>query len=187
MAVRISRYIVILLTFGLTMAMTSCHTSRSISKDKHPSEIGSIDIGKPKGVQKLIVEEALTWVGTPYKYACDVKGEGADCSGMVMRVYETVSGLKLPRNSAKQAEFCKHIDTKDVRMGDLIFFATGKDPERVSHVGIVVDNAHFVHSSGSRGVVVSEIYSPYYQRTFRMFGRVPEINQELAGNDNDKE
>jgi len=123
----------------------------------------------------MIIEEACTWLGTPYKYAGVEKGKGTDCSGMVMKVYETITGEKIPRNSAKQAEYCTPLNASDVGAGDLVFFATGKDPERVSHVGIVIDNENFIHASASKGVVISQITAPYYRKTFRMFGRVPHV------------
>ena len=78
---------------------------------------------------------------------------------------------KIPRNSAKQAEFCYKLDTNKVETGDLVFFATGKDPKKVSHVGIVVDDNRFVHASSSKGVVVSQLTQPYYQQRLLMFGQ----------------
>jgi len=59
-----------------------------------------------------------------------------------------------------------------VRAGDLVFFATGKDKNRVSHVGIMIDDVKFIHASTKKGVVVSEVTAPYYERTFMMYGRV---------------
>lgn len=123
--------------------------------------------------QRRVAEEALSWLGTPYMYAGQEKGVGTDCSGMVMKVYEEVAGCRLPRNSAKQAEFCSPLSSDEVTVGDLVFFATGKDPGRVSHVGIMLDDVRFVHASSSKGVVVSDVTSPYYTRTFIMYGRVP--------------
>ena len=123
--------------------------------------------------QEDIVEEAMSWLGTPYKYAGQEKGRGTDCSGMVMKVYEDVAGWKLPRNSAKQAEFCDRLKEEDVEPGDLVFFATGKDPDKVSHVGIMLDEENFIHASTSKGVVISKVTSNYYIRTFMMYGRIP--------------
>lgn len=177
----------IIQTILIAVCMTSCHTShRAVKGDGASGNIGSIVTGRPDAKRQRIVDEALTWVGTPYRYAGDSKGVGTDCSGMVMRVYEKVACCKLPRNSARQAEFCRSIDAGDVKVGDLIFFATGRDARKISHVGIIVDNDHFVHASASKGVVVSDIYSPYYQRTFRMFGRVPE-NNDFADNINNED
>ena len=92
---------------------------------------------------------------------------------MVYVLYLDIANIKLPRNSAKQAEFCEEIKEKNIKPGDLVFFATGKDPKKVSHVGIMVDDIKFVHASGSKGVIMSEMTTNYYQRTFIKYGRVP--------------
>lgn len=160
-------------------SLTSCHSSRKVTSRRGHPEMGDIHIGHASKTQRKIIEEAYTWLGTPYRYAGVDKGEGTDCSGMVMKVYETVTGEKLPRNSAKQAEYCIQINASDVDTGDLVFFATGKDPDRVSHVGIVIDNENFIHASASKGVVVSKFTTDYYKRTFRMYGRVPR-NKDLV-------
>ena len=122
---------------------------------------------------KKIAEECLTWVGTPYGYGRSEKGVATDCSGMVIIVYEQMTAIKLPRNSADQADFCDNLKEKEIEPGDLVFFATGNDKKKVSHVGVMIDNNKFVHASGSKGVILSEMTTPYYQRTFIKFGRVP--------------
>lgn len=167
------------LIFALII-LSSCHTAKNIHKESashHPEQIhdGKKHYGK-------IIEEANTWIGTPYKYAHQEKGRGTDCSGFVMVVYETTTGEKLPRNSAKQAEYCKKIEEEEVEEGDLVFFATGKNPNKVSHVGIVIDKESFIHASSSKGVVVSYLTSNYYRRTFRMFGRVPRRKELFSDN-----
>jgi len=165
------------LCFVLISGLTSCHTSRKQQSQSGQPHIEALHIGKAGKNQRRIVEEAYTWIGTPYKYACAEKGRSTDCSGMVMKVYEEVLGLKLPRNSAKQAEFCKEMNAGDVDAGDLVFFATGRDKSKVSHVGIVIDNENFIHASASKGVVVSKFANNYYQRTFVKFGRVPNMKK----------
>ena len=157
--------------------LSSCSSQKGVSSRNRK---GSVEMSFPvnrnvSGLRRNILEEARTWMGPPYKYAGQDKKTGTDCSGMVMRVYETTAGCTLPRNSAKQAEYCKKIKSQDVRPGDLVFFATGKDPEKVSHVGIMIDPENFIHASTSKGVVVSNVTSPYYVKTFIMYGRVPGI------------
>lgn len=156
----------------MTVGFSSCRSSKHVSKDQ-TYRIENIRHSHISQTQKDIVEEAITWMGTPYSYAGSEKGKGTDCSGMVMRIYEDVTGSKLPRNSAKQAEFCKKLKKRDVKAGDLVFFATGKDEKTVSHVGIMLDDVNFIHASSKGGVVISSIETPYYIRTFIMFGRVP--------------
>lgn len=176
---RISGRASVIFCLLLIFSLTSCHTSRKAMPDKpHHPDVTEVHTGKVGKQQKLLIEEAESWIGTPYVYAKADKGVGTDCSGMVMKVYETVTNRKLPRNSARQAEFCIPLAAEEVATGDLIFFATGKDPERVSHVGIVVDNQSFIHASSSKGVVISDFTTPYYRKHFMMFGRVPEDKKD---------
>lgn len=128
---------------------------------------------KEKSVGDKLAKESLTWIGTPYGYGRSDKGVATDCSGMVLKVYEKVTEIKLPRNSAEQAAFCDDIDEGEVESGDLVFFATGKDKHKVSHVGIMLNRVEFVHASGSKGVIQSEMTTPYYKRNFVKYGRVP--------------
>lgn len=171
----IRRTIPLILLVTCMLFFNSCQSKRgAVNDQKSYNEIEVIKI-HVSNTRQALLDEAYTWIGTPYKYAAQNKNVGTDCSGMVMEVYRNVSDLKLPRNSAKQAEFCEKIKHSDILPGDLVFFATGKDPNRVSHVGIIIDNDNFIHASSSKGVVVSKLSSNYYQRTFRMFGRVPGI------------
>lgn len=161
----------LLLAIGGMLAISSCNSIKNtaVTENQRPNEI--MKLRKGDAVHKAIANEALTWLGTPYAYASSEKGVGTDCSGMVMQIYNDVAGHKIPRNSAKQAEFCRALKPEDVQIGDLVFFATGKDPDRISHVGIMLDEESFIHASTSKGVVISKITTPYYTRTFKGFGR----------------
>ncbi len=180
-------YIIILFSIALSViSLSSCHSSKKNKSEFYDAQIENHnrhrrDYDKNdktgKGVsaaRQKIIKEANTWLGTPYGYGKAEKGIACDCSGMVMSVYQKVTGIKLPRNSAKQSEFCKRLKKKDVLPADLCFFATGKDPDKVSHVGIMLDDKKFIHASSSKGVVISDITQPYYVRTFICFGRVPD-------------
>lgn len=126
-----------------------------------------------KEIGEKLAEEAKTWLGTPYRYGGAEKGVGTDCSGLVMMVYSTIAEIALPRNSAQQADFCESLKENKVCAGDLVFFAIGKDKNQVSHVGIMIDKLRFVHASASKGVIVSDMETPYYRRNFKKYGRVP--------------
>lgn len=159
---------------ALAVTLSACHSGKKHIEDREENvQIETIQTQKLKGVEKRLVEESLSWVGTPYRYAGSDKGKGTDCSGLVCKVYQQVTGKKLPRNSGKQAEFCDKIKRKALKAGDLVFFATGRDKSVISHVGIMIDSNQFVHASASKGVIVSDLDTPYYQRTFMMCGRVP--------------
>lgn len=38
----------------------------------------------------------------------------------------------------------------------------------------MIDDTRFVHASTKKGVIISDMLTDYYRRTFRMYGRVPE-------------
>lgn len=126
--------------------------------------------------RKQLLAEAIEWLGTPYKYGKQEKLSSTDCSGFTMMVYLQVLEMKIPRNSAKQAEFCKSLKTKHIKGGDLVFFATGSDPQRVSHVGMMLDEVSFIHASSSKGVVVSRMDNPWYAKRLVKYGRVPGVD-----------
>ena len=176
--IRMKKYVIILFLIAI---LTSCHSSKKVTasdpiygntenySSDGPEQEQEIKInGKQR---KAIVKEANKWLGTPYKYAGESRN-GTDCSGMVMTIYKDVCGIKLPRNSAKQADFCKKIKKKDLRPGDLLFFATGKDKKKVSHVGIYIGDDKMIHASTSRGVVINKITEQYYEKTFISCGKV---------------
>lgn len=160
----------------LVISLSSCHSKKKIQNDFNKAEIEVVksELKTMKGgTEKKIIEEALSWLGTPYRYGGSEKGKGTDCSGMVWMIFKNIADIKLPRNSAQQADFCKKLKKSGVKPGDLVFFATGKDASKISHVGIMLDNERFIHASTSKGVVISEVSTPYYQRTFKKYGRVP--------------
>lgn len=123
--------------------------------------------------RKALLDEAVSWVGTPYKYGGAEKGEGTDCSGFVLRVYLDVTQIKMPRSSAQQWEFCTPLKPSHIHCGDLVFFATGSDPEKVSHVGMMLDSESFIHSSSSKGVIVTPLSSPWWNARIIGYGKVP--------------
>ncbi|MCM1319044.1 MAG: NlpC/P60 family protein [Muribaculaceae bacterium] len=126
--------------------------------------------------QTAIIEEICSWQGTPYKYGGADKLEGTDCSGLILRVFLDVMEIKMPRNSAAQADFCKSVKQSSIKPCDLVFFATGSDPDRVSHVGLMLNEECFIHSSSSKGVIITRLDSPWWNKRILSFGRVPGVN-----------
>ena len=161
------------------LLLASCHSSRKAAVPPASVQPPLTQQGTCKSTDEVartgsnaLVSEALAWLGTPYRYGGATR-EGTDCSGMVMAVYEKVSGLKLPRKSAKQQEYCLAVTAEEAAEGDLVFFTTSKNHGRVNHVGLYIGGGSFVHASTSRGVIVSRLSEEYYKRHFHSIGRVP--------------
>ncbi len=122
--------------------------------------------------QQLVLDTALSYLGSPYKYGGTTRA-GFDCSGFVSAAFQPLE-ISLHRSSHEMANQGKHVDLKNVQVGDLLFFVTGKN-KRISHVGIVVENEKeikFIHSSTSRGVIISSMNEGYWSKAYRKARRV---------------
>lgn len=175
---KLCNYLIILILTSCAFFLGGCHSSKmKIPYPKSSSDEPYLVIDKShlSSDRQKIIEESYRWMGTPYKYGGNTKEEGIDCSGFVLQAYLNSINLKLPRSSREQSAFCYRITSKEIKPGDLAFFATGKDPNKVSHVAIMLDDDNFIHSSSSKGVVISQLSLPYWTRTFIHFGRIPGI------------
>lgn len=128
---------------------------------------------------EALLREADSWIGTDYQYGGNDRG-GIDCSALVMRVFDNALNIKLPRTSRQQQEYCTPIERGDLREGDLVFF-TVHGGSTVGHVGIYVGNDCFIHSSSSRGVIISSLTGRYYIDNYFSAGRVEQYHA-LLGN-----
>lgn len=129
---------------------------------------------KAPGFADDIEKEARRWLGTPYRYGGKDRS-GTDCSGMVMSVFEIAAGIKLPRDSRAQREWCPKIEKSKLRKGDLVFFSSKTGGGNVSHVGIYIADGDFIHASTSRGVIISNLSDKYYDQHYHSAGRVTGI------------
>lgn len=145
-------------------------------KDAHYNDLSKkLSVTVDKSDDIALLTEIAGWMGTPYRYGGATK-QGADCSGFVSQVYKSVYGIQLMRNSAAICKSnCKKIEKDELGMGDLVFFATSKDRSRINHVGIYLKEGKFAHASSSKGVIVSSMELPYYQRTYVSSGRVSDL------------
>lgn len=148
-------------------------------------QVGQVRQVRPEGenssisgrVASEIIAEARRWIGTPYVHGGKSR-RGTDCSGMVMVIYEEKAGVRLPRNSARQQEFCAPVRRSELAPGDLVFFSSSVRGKRISHVGIYIGDDRFIHASSSRGVMVSNLNEKYYASHYHSAGRVPGVPLE---------
>ena len=122
-----------------------------------------------------LMTEASTWMGVPYKYGGSTRA-GVDCSGLTCAIYENAYGKKLHRRSIEQyQQDTKRIKQGKLRQGDLVFFSTSSgtpSADNVNHTGIYLRDGMFIHASSSRGVVIDNLSSAYFARTWVGGGRV---------------
>jgi murein DD-endopeptidase / murein LD-carboxypeptidase len=116
-----------------------------------------------------LYEMVSEWLGTPYRYSGESK-DGIDCSGFVCNLYQHAYNKVLEGSAKDIFDEIKPIRTSELREGDLVFFKIKKN--RVSHVGIYLGDNKFAHASTQRGVVISDLEDPYYQKYFYKAGRI---------------
>ncbi|MDY3005996.1 NlpC/P60 family protein [Anaerococcus porci] len=104
---------------------------------------------------------AASFVGYPYVWGGSTPS-GFDCSGLVYYAYRQV-GVNLNRSSKTQ--FYNGYSVTNLQAGDLVFFSSDGV---IDHVGMIINsNGDFVHASTpSRGVVIDNIYSSWYQNSY---------------------
>jgi cell wall-associated NlpC family hydrolase len=107
---------------------------------------------------------ALTLRGTPYRNGGS-DPSGFDCSGFVWYVFSQ-HGVPMPRTVLEQARVGSHVDTRDLRAGDLLFFDT-LNARGATHVAISIGGDEFVHAPSSAGQVrVERLGSNYWSPRF---------------------
>lgn len=168
----------IYLFFVLSVLVTSCGTKKQRvalpAGFKGPNELSrlyGVRINPDDNI--FLYNEGAKWLGTPHRMGGNTK-KGMDCSGFVVIIYREIYGKQLSRSSADILKHnCKKIGRSKLNEGDLVFFRTdGKRSKTPNHVGIYLKNGRFIHTSTSRGVMVSSLSEPYYTRTFITGGRV---------------
>lgn len=128
---------------------------------------------------KQLLESVDEWYGVRYRTGGNTKS-GVDCSGFTVAVYSAVFGIMLPRVSREQYRISRKISTTGLQQGDLVFFNT--NGRGVSHVGIYLGNNKFIHASVSKGVMVNDLFEPYYLRRYIGAGRIDDKQMAASGN-----
>ncbi|GLB48701.1 C40 family peptidase [Neptunitalea lumnitzerae] len=120
-----------------------------------------------------IINEALGYLGTRYKYG-GTTDKGMDCSGLVYTSFLS-QNIAVQRSSYLLSEEGKSVSIKDVLPGDLLFFITGKG-RKINHVAMVIEaspnDVKFIHSTTSRGVIISSIQEGYWGSAFKFARRM---------------
>ena len=166
------------------LGLCSCGSSNRVvttkKKQGTPTEISKevydrTPANKPDDrVAYKIVRKAKSFEGTRYKYGGTTK-RGMDCSGLIY-VSFLEEDVPVPRPSRAMSLQGERLYLKEVTIGDLLFFETNKNKKVINHVGLVVDVSSngilFIHSSTSRGIIISSLSEKYWYNNFVMARRV---------------
>lgn len=145
--------------------------NKHIDEDRVYDDEPEVAGEKSSDKERRLVDAARRWLGTPYRYGGNDR-KGIDCSGFTCAVFKEVTGIKLPRSAREQADFCRRIDRRDLRVGDLVFFTSKGGGSRINHVAIFIGNNKIIHATSSQGVAVSDLDERYWSSHFHRCGRV---------------
>jgi len=114
-----------------------------------------------------IVDEALGWIGTPYRHQASLKGVGCDCLGLVRGVWRAVAGpepWRLPTYSREWGEagdgtalgegLARFLVPRPLDAGvpgDVLLFRWRHDAP-AKHLGLLVAPERLVHAHAGAAV-----------------------------------
>lgn len=125
-----------------------------------------------------ICQEALSWIGTPYRHQASSKGAGCDCLGLVRGVWRNLYGAEpapvppyTPNWAEKDGEeilkqaadqYLTSVDLAQIKPADVLLFRMqGGVPAK--HMAIVLSGNLIVHAYWGRAVTKSFL-APFWQK-----------------------
>jgi cell wall-associated NlpC family hydrolase len=111
-----------------------------------------------------------SWIGVPHRSG-GMDKRGIDCSGFTSILQNEIYDQQVPRVARQMAEQVKRKYEEELQEGDLVFFDF--DGQKFSHVGVYLMNNKFVHTSTSKGVIISDLKDPWYYKFFSRAGSIP--------------
>lgn len=122
----------------------------------------SIDLQDSQQVRNELLAQFDLWRGAPYQYG-GTSRHGVDCSAYVQNTFINRLGVRLPRTTRTQIKFGTPVDRTQLAVGDVIFF---KVASNTLHNGIYLGKGKFMHASSSKGVTISYLSNPYWQKAY---------------------
>jgi cell wall-associated NlpC family hydrolase len=143
-------------------------------RDRYVSDNGLVEIPggdfvEPEGVEAVcrrqVIEEAESWIGTPFHHEARIKGGGVDCGQLLIAVYGSLGYM--PTNYQLEhypPDFALHRDREwylsivesfaqrisAPESGDVVLFKWGR---LFSHGGIVTEWPEIIHAWAATGLV----------------------------------
>lgn len=184
------RFFKFVLFILLPVIMTSCGARKNVpvSKDHYSEKTDVTESTEPSEeiaeepeissnrnlIISKITDNAIEFLGTRYQYG-GTSDKGMDCSGLIYTAF-LKEEISLPRTSRDISLQGVRLNLDEVQKGDLLFFETNKKRRVINHVGLIVDvgekEIFFIHSTTSRGVIISSLAEKYWQEHFVMARRV---------------
>ena len=140
-------------------------------------------------IPALIIAEARSWIGTPYRHQASLKGVGCDCLGLVRGVWRALNGpepeaapaytadwAEAGGNESLAAAAARHllpVELANASPGDVLLFRW-RTHLPAKHAAILVAADRMVHAHD--GAAVAEVYfASFWRRRLAFAFRFPAI------------
>ncbi len=151
---------------------------KAIKRTALPAIDGSLLIVQKKILRQTIIDEAMSWIGTPYQHQCSKKNAGCDCLGLVRGIWRKLYGcepVQIPPYTPDWAEVGKEetlrdasehyldpIAVKNARPGDVLLFRMQAGVP-AKHMAVLIEPDLIIHAYWGRAVTRSFL-APYWVR-----------------------
>ncbi|OMC84274.1 hypothetical protein BK128_16990 [Viridibacillus sp. FSL H7-0596] len=116
----------------------------------------------PNPTAKDIIKTGKEFLGLPYLWG-GISAYGFDCSGFVYSIYKQ-HGILIPRDSSVQAVHGKPVSLKNLKPGDLLFFANNNGKGKIHHVAMYIGKGQIIHSPNyNRSLEIQSLQTQPYQ------------------------
>lgn len=154
----------------LTMAVCLGAPAVAAEQQKNPEDQQSFFERYTNAAQDVILQ-GLKLVGISYRFGGNNEESGLDCSGFVRLVFKDTVGMLLPRTAKEMSDVGVHVESNDLKPGDLVFFNTMK--RAFSHVGIYLGDNYFLHAPRPGGEIrVENMQTSYWLKRYNGARRV---------------
>ncbi len=119
------------------------------------------------------IAHAQSFLGTPHVTGGNSR-RGIDCSGLINVALTHAGVIGVPRTANDIGRYGTIIvEEGDLVRGDLVFFTKTYSTSRfITHVGIHLGDGEFIHTSSSKGVMISRLDDAYWSRYYAFGTRI---------------
>nr|WP_320142791.1 NlpC/P60 family protein [uncultured Cohaesibacter sp.] len=145
----------------------------------------------------MIIAEALSWIGTPYKHQACCKNAGCDCLGLIRGVYAAFwpepeqPPAYSPSWAAANSEetlvnaarrYLVPVDLNKRSRANILLFRY-KRGFPAKHAGILIDESHFLHAQDGAGVRLVSLSPWWIRHLSHVFAFPPLAEASRTGNE----
>lgn len=135
-------------------------------------------------VRRLVLEEARSWIGTPYRHQGSTKYVGCDCLGLIRGIWRSVYGDEPEKPGAYAPDWADageadrmldaasrwfdEVPVAEAMPGDLLLFRW-RPGMACKHAGILDEGGRFVHAYQGHAVLASALVPQWRRRIAAAF------------------